>query len=327
MTAAEKNIRVQKWVAFLSVGLLVVKVLAYYMTNSVAILTDAMEGIVNIVAGFVGWYSLYVSSKPRDEDHPYGHGKVEFLSAALEGAMIFIAGFVIIYEAVQNLIYPETIQRLDTGMILICGTAVVNYVMGAVCLRIARKNNSIALEASGKHLQSDTYTTLGIVAGLIVVYFTDIKWLDSVIAIVFALIIVWTGYKIVRSSVAGIMDEYDRDLLIKLVSTLNSNRRVNWVDLHNLRIIKYGNVLHVDCHLTVPWYLNIHEAHTEIDALTELVRDRFGESVEFFVHTDGCLEFQCRLCSKFECHVRQHAFERKVEWKVENVVSDKKHHL
>lgn len=156
---------------------------------------------------------------------------------------------------------------------------------------------------------------------------TKIVWLDSVVAVVFALIIVRTGYKILRSSLAGIMDEYDRELLVKLVSTLNHNRRINWIDLHNLRIIKYGHVLHIDCHLTVPWYLNVHEAHHEIDALTKLVRDRLGESIEFFVHTDGCLEFQCRLCNKFDCPVRKHPFERKVEWTVENIVSDKKHHL
>jgi cation diffusion facilitator family transporter len=254
MISAKKNIKVQQWVAILSIVLLLVKMTAYYLTNSVSILTDAMEGIVNIVAGFVGWYSLYVSAKPRDEDHPYGHGKVEFLSAGLEGTLIFIAGFVIIYHAVKNLIIPEAIHQLDLGMLLICATALANYIMGAICLRIARTNKSIALEASGKHLHSDAYTTLGIVGGLIIVYFTKVLWLDSVVAIVFALIIVRTGYRILRSSVAGIMDEYDRELLVKMVGTLNHNRRNNWIDLHNLRIIKYGNVLHLDCHLTVPWY-------------------------------------------------------------------------
>jgi cation diffusion facilitator family transporter len=327
MTPAQKNIRVQQWVAALSVALLAVKIVAYYLTNSVSILTDAMEGIVNVVAGFVGLYSLYVSAKPRDKDHPYGHGKVEFVSAALEGTMVFIAGFVIIYEAIKNLIFPEPIQQLDLGMLLICATALANYIMGAICLRIARRTKSIALESSGKHLHTDTYTTLGIVGGLVIVYFTKIQWLDSVVAIAFALIIVRTGYKILRTSLAGIMDEYDPELLVKLIGTLNHNRRTNWIDLHNLRIIKYGNVLHLDCHLTVPWYLNIHEAHSEIDALTKLVRDRFGASVEFFVHTDGCLEFQCRLCNKSDCPVRQHLFERQIDWTVENIVNDKKHHL
>jgi cation diffusion facilitator family transporter len=327
MNAAQKNIRVQQWVAFVSIGLLIVKIAAYLLTNSVAVLTDAMEGIVNIVAGFVGLYSLYISAKPRDEDHPYGHGKVEFVSAALEGTMIFVAGFVILFEAFKNLIYPEPIKQLDLGMVLIGATAIVNYSLGVICLRIGRKNNSIALQASGQHLHSDTYSTIGLVVGLIIVYYTKIQWLDSVIAILFAGIIVRTGYAILRSSLAGIMDESDRELLIKMVGILNQNRRVNWIDLHNLRIIKYGHVLHLDCHLTVPWYLNVHEAHHEVEELTKLVRERFGPAVEFFVHTDGCLEFSCRICNKFECPVRQHSFERKLAWTVENISSDKKHHL
>jgi cation diffusion facilitator family transporter len=327
MNAAQLNIRVQRWVAIISIALLVVKVTAYYLTNSVAILTDALESIVNIIAAFVGLYSLSLSAKPRDLDHPYGHGKIEFVSAALEGTMVFVAGFVILYQGTMNLFYPQPIRQLDLGMILIFITAFINYIMGAVCLRISKKNDSVALHASGKHLHSDTYSTLGIVVGLTIVYFTDIKWLDSVIAILFAGFIVWTGYKIIRASLAGIMDEYDRELLVKMVATLNQNRRVNWIDLHNVRIIKYGNVLHIDCHLTVPWYLNVHEAHAEIDELTDLVRREFGKSMEFFVHTDGCLEFSCRLCNKFECQVRQHAFERKIEWTVENISSDNKHHL
>jgi cation diffusion facilitator family transporter len=327
MQRAEKNIRIQQVVAGVSILLLIVKTVAYYLTNSVAILTDAMEGIVNIIAGFVGLYSLYLSAKPRDEDHPYGHGKIEFLSAALEGSMILIAGAVIVYHAIKNLLYPEPMQQLDVGMLLICITAIVNYIVGTICLRAGQKSDSVALIASGKHLQSDTYTTFGIVAGLTIVYFTKINWLDSVIAIAFAAIIIRTGYKILRSSIAGIMDEQDRDLLIKMVGMLNNHRRVNWVDLHNVRIIKYGNVLHIDCHLTVPWYLNVNEAHLEIDALTKLVRDHFGSAVEFFVHTDGCLPFSCRICDNFACPVRQHAFEKKIEWTVQNISSDAKHQV
>lgn len=311
----------------MSVVLLIAKLVAFYITNSVSILSDALEGIVNIVAGFIGLYSLYVSAKPRDLDHPYGHGKIEFISAALEGAMIFIAGFVISYQAVKNILFPQPLERLDVGMFIVGGTAVINYAMGAVCIRIARKNNSIALDASGKHLQSDTYTTIGIIIGLIIVYATGIVWLDSVVAIIFATIIIITGYKILRTSLAGIMDEYDRALLIKMVSILNHRKRENWIDLHNVRIIKYGNVLHLDGHLTVPWYLNVNEAHLEIDEFIKLMRARFGNSMEFFIHTDGCLEFQCRLCNKQNCQVRKHPFERTLPWTVENISSNKKHHL
>jgi cation diffusion facilitator family transporter len=325
MRAAQKNIQIQKWVAILSIVLLMVKMGAYYATNSVAILTDALEGIVNVVAGFVGLYSLYVSAKPRDEDHPYGHGKIEFVSAALEGSMILLAALLILFQAMKNLITPQPLRQLDLGMALIGITGVVNYVVGIICLRVARKNNSMALQASGNHLQSDTYSTLGIIAGLIVVYLTGIVWLDSVIAMLFAVIIMRTGYKIIRSSLAGIMDESDRALLVKMVDVLNSNRRPNWIDLHNLRIIKYGDVLHIDCHLTVPWYLNVHEAHLEIDEFTGLLGKRFGRSMEFFIHTDGCLEFSCRICDKMDCPVRQHTLEKKIAWTVENISSDKKH--
>jgi len=174
-------------------------------------------------------------------------------------------------------------------------------------------------------LQSDTYSTIGIIAGLVLLYFVKLWWIDSAVAMLFAFIIMFTGYKIVRTSVAGIMDEADTSLLEKMVVMLNSSRRPNWVDLHNLRIIKYGGTIHLDCHLTVPWYLNVHEAHREIDVLSGLVKKEFGESMELFVHSDGCLDFSCRICTKTDCNVRQHAFEKKIEWTMENIVSDKKH--
>jgi len=324
---AHQNIRVQKWVAVFSSLLLVTKMLAYFLTGSVAILTDALESIVNVVAGFIGLYSLYLSAKPRDADHPYGHGKVEFLSAAIEGSMIFIAGLLIIYEAIKNLVTPSTIQKLDVGMVLIASTAVVNLIIGLWCIRTGRKNNSSALQASGKHLLSDTYSTGGIMVGLLLIYLTNIIWLDSVVAIIFSFIILFTGYKIIRTSLAGIMDERDSELLTRMVRMLNANRRENWIDLHNMRIIKYGATLHLDCHLTVPWYLNVHEAHNEIDALASLVRKEFGESLELFVHSDGCLDFSCRICSKSNCPVRKHEVEKRIEWTVENMVSNKKHEV
>ena len=313
--------------AILSVALLVIKLVAYYLTHSVAVLTDALESIVNVVAGFVGLYSLIVSAKPRDADHPYGHGKVEYLSAALEGSMIAIAGVLIFYKSITNLIHPEPIHQLDVGIVLITATALVNYFAGSICIREGKKSHSVALVASGKHLQSDTYSTLGILIGLVAIYLTNLYWLDSVVAMLFSGVILFTSYKIIRTSIAGIMDESDHELLAELVTTLNHNRRENWIDLHNLRIIKYGSILHLDCHQTVPWYLNVNEAHAEIDALAEPVRKAFGESLELFVHSDGCLEFSCRICSKSDCPVRKHAFEKRVQWTVENVSINKKHSI
>jgi len=132
LKTANQNLEVQKWVAAISLVLLIIKFIAYYFTHSVSILTDALESIVNVAAGLIGLYSLYVAAKPRDRDHPYGHGKAEFLSAAIEGTMILIAGVIIIYKAVQLLIYPVSLKKLDLGIWLVAATAVVNFAMGAI---------------------------------------------------------------------------------------------------------------------------------------------------------------------------------------------------
>ena len=325
MTAAKKNIQIQRVVVVVAIALLITKFTAYYLTHSVAVLTDALESIVNVVAGTLGLYSLVVSARPRDEDHPYGHGKVEFISAAVEGTLIVIAGVLILYESINALIHPRELHKLDYGLILIASTAVINYLVGAWCVRVGRNHNSHALIASGKHLQTDTYSTLGIIIGLIAIYFFKINWLDSAVAIFFGGIILHNGYKIVRQSIAGIMDETDQELLAKMVTILNQHRVENWIDLHNVRIIKYGPVLHLDAHITIPWYLNVHEAHTEIDALANLVRKEFGESLELYVHSDGCLDFSCLICQKNDCPERKHPFQKKIEWTVQNISNDQKH--
>jgi cation diffusion facilitator family transporter len=324
-TAALQNFNIQKWVAAVSVLLLAVKLVAYYTTGSVAILTDALESIVNVVAGFIGLYSLYLSTKPRDENHPYGHGKAEFISAGIEGTMIGAAGAIILYKAIKNLVVPAELFKIDFGILLISATAIINYFTGFICMRVGKKNNSPALIASGRHLQTDTWSTAGIIAGLLLLYFTGFLWIDSAVAIVFGFIIIVTGYKIMRKSVAGIMDEADVALLNRFVKLLNAHRRENWVDLHNLRVIKYGSVLHVDCHLTVPWYLNVHEAHREIETLAALIRKEFGESLELFVHTDACLDTQCGICKKTGCPERKYAFVKQKTWTLENISQNKKH--
>ncbi|MBD0277345.1 MAG: cation diffusion facilitator family transporter [Bacteroidota bacterium] len=321
----QNNLRLQLWIAIASAILLIAKFVGYFITNSVSILTDALESIVNVAAALIGLYSLYISAKPRDINHPYGHGKAEFVSAAIEGTLVLSAGAIIVYKGIKNFIVPEPIHQVDTGIYLIAGTAIVNWLLGYITLQQGKRNNSLALIASGKHLQSDSYSTFAIIAGLVIITITGWVWVDPLVAFIFGIVIIVTGYKIVRKSIAGIMDEADMLLLGKMVDVLNRNRRDNWVDLHNLRVIKYGNVLHVDCHLTVPWYLNIAEAHTEIDYLTQLIRNDFGESLEVFVHSDGCRYFQCHLCNKNACPVRQHPFKKEIIWTLNNVLENKQH--
>lgn len=327
LSTALKNFKVQQLVTIVAVILFIIKLVAWWMTGSVAILTDALESTVNVVAGFISLFSLFVAAKPRDDDHPYGHGKAEFVSAAVEGSLITVAGLIIIYEAINNYIHPHPLKQLDYGILLISITALINYITGTYCIKVGKKNNSLALIASGKHLRSDTWSTIGIIVGLILIYFLHWPWLDSAVAILFAFIIIYTGYTIVRKSLAGIMDEADTELIKKLVAYLQENRRDNWIDLHNTRIIKYGSILHLDCHLTVPWYLNVNEAHEEIDVLSENIKSAFGESVELFVHSDGCLDFSCSICSKADCTVRKSPFIKSIDWTIENITSNSKHKL
>ena len=320
------NIRVQTVVVIVSILLFFLKILAYYLTNSVAVLTDALESTVNVVTGFTGLYSLKVAARPRDENHPYGHGKVELLSAAFEGILILVAGLVIIYESMINLVHSHPISSLDAGMLLIGATAIVNFGLGAYCIKTGKKTHSIALKASGKHLQSDSWTTAGIVLGLLLIRITGITWIDSAAAILFGTLILVEGAKIIRQTIAGITDEADLLLLHDLIELLNSKKRDAWIDLHNLRIIKYGPVLHLDCHLTLPWYYNVNESHQEVELLEQLIAEKHPQPLEMFVHVDACMPPQaCSICTMDDCTVRQRAFVQRLDWTFKNVTDNEKH--
>jgi cation diffusion facilitator family transporter len=327
MLKSKENFEVQKKLTIVIVSLFVIKLVAWYSTNSVAIFTDTLEYTINVISGFIGLYSLYLSSLPKDRNHPYGHGKVEFLSATIEGTLMVVSSFVILYEAINNLKHPHQLKQLDYGIYLVAFTGIINYGVGYLSIKSGKKNNSLALIATGKHMQSDTFATLGIILGLLLIYFTQVFWIDSLVAFIFAIIIIVSGYKILRTSIAGIMDEADDELLKKMVLYCNEKRRENWIDLHNLRFIKYGGTLHLDCHLTIPWYFNIKEGHQEVDELEKIVKNNFGDSVELMVHTDACLDFSCKICEKKECAFRKYNFQQKIEWSIENVSIDSKHKI
>ena len=319
-------IRMQQILVAVSVALFIIKVIAWWLTSSVAILTDALESSVNVLAGFVGLYSIILSSKPRDREHPYGHGKVEFLSSAIEGTLITLAGIVIIYEGIDNFIHPHALKKLDFGLVLVALAGAINYLVGYYCIKKGREENSPILVASGSHLQSDTYSSIGLLLGVGLILLTGYVWIDSVAAIIFALIIMRTGYKIIRKSISGIMDEADNELISQIVVVLNKHRNPRWIDVHNMRVIDYAGFYHIDCHLTVPYYINVNEAHIVLDSLTELFKQHFDNKVEFFVHVDGCIpEKQCGICSVVDCPVRQTVFANHVEWTNDNLLANDKH--
>ena len=321
----KQNLKFQKTIVFVGIVLFIIKVIAWYFTGSVAILTDTLESIVNIITSFVGLYSLYLSSLPKDENHPYGHGKVEFISAAVEGMLIAVAGILIVFEAISNFKNPHAIGRLDLGILLISATAIINYIVGSIAVSKGKKSKSLALEASGKHLKSDTYSTAGIIVGLIIISITKIAWIDSIVALIFAGIIFYTGFKIIKDSISGIMDEADEKLIDEFVNLVEAKRTPQWIDLHNLRIIKYGSTLHMDCHLTLPYYFTVLQGHDEIEKLDEIVNEHFGTKVELFIHTDPCQPYSCEICAIHQCPVRKNEFIRAWKWDKKNISQNQKH--
>lgn len=320
-------VQIQRSITILALVLLGVKLIAWSMTKSVAIFTDAMESIVNVAAGFLGWYSVWLSAKPRDKNHPYGHGKVEFVSAAVEGTLIMVAGVIILYEGFLHLRNPVEIKSLNAGLLLLVLTAILNYIAGTYAHRSAMKNHSMALEAAGNHLRTDTFSTIGIIIGLGIMWLTGWYWLDLVIAFLVAGFIFYTGYKVLRKSLAGIMDEADLILLEKLIAFLEANRYAHpsWIDIHNLRMVQYGRILHLDGHITLPWYFTVKEAHFEIEELNNLIHQEFGNIIELFLHVDYCEDFCCRICAMKNCAVRQHPHHKYIPWTVENVLQNQKH--
>ena len=314
----------QRNVAIVGVILFIGKLIAWHLTNSDAVFSDAMESIVNIISAFMGLYSLYLAAQPKDENHPYGHGKVEFVTSGIEGSLIIFAGIIIIVEAVDSLLHTNALKKLDYGIFIVLGTAIANYIMGYISIQKGKKENSIVLISSGKHLQSDTITTIGVVLSLILVYFTQIFWIDAAVALLFGSYIIFVGYKIVRKSLSGIMDEADPDLLSAVVEVLQRDRKKEWIDIHNMKIQQYGSGLHIDAHITLPWYNDLRSSHQEMENIIKTLVAETERNVEFNFHMDDCKPHSCEIC-ELECVHRQHSFKKKIEWNAESVSQVSKH--
>ena len=324
---SKTNFAFQRNVAIVGILLFVGKLIAWHLTNSDAVFSDAMESIVNIIAAFMGLYSLYLAAKPKDLDHPYGHGKVEFVTSGIEGALIIFAGVIIIVQSVDSLLHGNVPKKLDWGILIVALTAAINYLMGHISIKKGIKQNSLVLQSSGKHLQSDTFTTLGVVISLVLIYFTKIYWIDAAVALIFGGYIMFIGYKIIRKALSGIMDEADLEMLSRLAKFLNENRKPEWIDIHNMRIQQHGSGLHIDAHLTLPWYFELRKAHEEMEKAYKLIGENTDRSVEFNFHLDDCKTFSCEICQLSDCPVRQKPFVKKIEWNEKNISQVQKHSL
>ncbi|MES2134613.1 MAG: cation diffusion facilitator family transporter [Bacteroidota bacterium] len=305
--------------------LMALKFLAYILTSSNAILTDAIESIVNILAGSFALYSLYYAAKPKDEDHPYGHGKIEFLSTGVEGGMVTLAGVAMLIKGVFAFFNPHDLKNIDIGLAISVFSGGVNYIMARVLIKKGTDLNSSTMVADGRHLLTDTWSSIGLVVGLIVIYFTHLFWIDYIITIGLGFLIIYTGFHLLREAVFNLLDKADYGKIEHLIKVLDSKRKPSWIDIHNLRVVKYGSVVHVDCHMTLPWYYTLEEAHAEVDAVDKLATQEFNHEIEFFIHSDPCLPKSCSICTMHDCKVRKHDFVKQLEWNMGNVLPDAKH--
>ncbi len=312
--------------ASVAVGLVLmgVKFYAYWLTQSAAILSDALESIINVVASSFALTAVILAAKPPDRTHPYGHGKIEYVAVGFEGALIFAAAIGIFIEGGRRLWQPQPLPELEKGLALLLGASSINLIMGLALIAVGRRTDSITLIADGRHLLTDVYTSTGVLMGLGLVWLTGRLWLDGVTAIIMGLNILYTGWKLVRQAFAGLLDESDTALLEQIAAILKAHRKSSWIDIHQLRARKAGTRLFLDFHLILPRDFSLEEAHQEVKELEEIFLSHFHQQADVHIHMDPCDgDQECPSCGYDPCHSRQAETAWQRVWR-QDVVVDKR---
>lgn len=301
--------RIELRAASLSVGvglvLSLLKFAAYFITKSDIVFSDALESIVNVAASGVALYSVRLSHAPADADHPYGHGKIEFISAGFEGGLIVAAAMIIAFKAVTTLIFRHLgIEQIGLGLVVVAAAMVVNGAVGLWMVRLGRRNSSLALEADGRHLMSDAVTSVAALAALWLVRMTGWTLLDPLAALGIAVYIGWTGLGLLRRSAAGLMDEQDADDARTLEAILQSHvgpvgREPRICSFHKLRHRHTGRYHWVDFHISFPPAMSIRAGHDAASAIEGEIERTLGEG-DATAHIEPCVEPNCGLCRTSE---------------------------
>ncbi len=297
----------------IGLGMFVFKMGAYMITNSAAIFSDALESVVHIAATSMALFSIYLSLEPADDSHPYGHGNIEYFSAGLEGLLIIIAAAAIIYNAAHAFIVGIVLEELDLGFWIILFAGVVNFFLGFFLINTGKRTNSLTLVADGRHVLTDSITSLAVVVGLLLVLLTDYVILDPVVAILIAFNIIFTGYKLIRESVGGLMHETDTEMLNEIVVKIGSIKKNYWVDVHHLRFWKSGERIFIDMHLVLPFFFTIKQSHDEDSFLDSAIKE-ISKNAEIKIHLDYCLPDLCKYCSYKECSERSELKTKTLDW-------------
>ncbi len=308
------------------VGITALKFYAYSVTGSQGVYSDALESVVNILTAALALAVVYYSSKPVDVDHPYGHGKVEYFSAAFEGSLIALAALVIFYQAARAWWHDQPLQHLDTGMIYVGIAAVANLALGALLMSIGKQNNSTALVASAHHLFSDVWTSAGILGSLVVIELTGWTRLDVIAAVAVGAYLVYTGLRLVRQSIAGLLDEEDLDVLGELVKIFEKHVAEGIIQIHHTKVIRSGWFHHIDAHVVVPEFWTIDKAHEVLERFEQGVIHDYRYSGEANFHLDPCRRKYCVYCDYPACPIRQENFVKRMPVRLEYLRSKTEPH-
>jgi cation diffusion facilitator family transporter len=295
-------------------AIMALKFYVYRLTQSSAVLSDALESIINVVASAFALFSIIMAARPPDRSHPYGHGKIEYFSAGFEGALIIIAAFGIFRIGVQHLLYPRTLPNLQMGLWILSGVTFINLILGIGLKRVGEKTDSLTLVADGKHVLTDVYSSAGVLAGLLLVHLSGLNRLDGLVACIVGINILVTGAGLVRTSFAGLMDASDPDLLKQVSALILEHRKEIWIDVHELRAWRSGNRLHIDLHLILPCNLSLDAAHREAKLLEKVIVSYFGGKASVLIHMDPCEDPDCVICSRYSCGLRSHKQTAEIPW-------------
>jgi cation diffusion facilitator family transporter len=306
-----------------SLALLALKFYAFWLTDSSAILSDALESIINVVASGFALGCILFSARPPDQCHPYGHSKIEYFSAGFEGSLIILAAMGILYRAGPQILYPRTLPNLQDGLLIVLGASLINLILGIGLVKVGKRTHSLVLVADGKHLLTDVFTSVGVIGGLGLVLWTGWHWLDGAVACLVALNILVTGGKLVRQSFAGLMDASDPYLLEEIASILREHRKSIWIDIHRLRARRSGNRIHIDFHLILPRDLDLEEGHKEVKDLERIFAAHLGGLAEdVLIHVDPCTDHECPICGYDPCKHRQEDIQQQRRWQREELVGE-----
>ena len=276
--------------AWLSIGVAVLtialKTIAYFLTGSVGLLSDALESIVNLVGALMALAMLTIAARPADEDHAYGHSKAEYFSSGVEGTLIVIAAISIIATAIPRLITPKPLEQVGLGLAVSVAASLANLIVALILLRASKKYNSITLDANAHHLMTDVWTSVGVLAGVGLVAITGWERLDPIVAFLVAANIIWSGFRIVRMSALGLMDTallVEEQALVKNV--LNSYTR-NGVEYHALRTRQSGSRRFVSVHILVPGRWSVQRGHRLLESIEADIR-KVLPNVTVFTHLES----------------------------------------